>query len=132
MRRNTVQKTLLLEAVCSTTTHPTADEIYEIVSGRCPGISKGTVYRGLNQLAEDGKILRVAIANAPDRYDLTVGDHAHCICNECGRVFDYRLLRDPEIDESNGDFKVTSIELVLRGKCNECNAKSVEKAQRDV
>ena len=131
MRRNTVQKTLLLEAVCSMTTHPTADEIYEIVSERCPGISKGTVYRGLNQLAEDGKILRVAIANAPDRYDLTVGDHAHCICNECGRVFDYRLLRDPEIDKSNGDFNVTSIELVLRGKCSECNAKDSEFSQRD-
>ena len=131
MRRNTVQKTLLLEAVCSMTTHPTADEIYEIVSERCPGISKGTVYRGLNQLAEDGKILRVAIANAPDRYDLTVGDHAHCICNECGRVFDYRLLRDPEIDKSNGDFNVTSIELVLRGKCSECNAKDSEFSQHD-
>ena len=113
------------------TTHPTADEIYEIVSERCPGISKGTVYRGLNQLAEDGKILRVAIANAPDRYDLTVGDHAHCICNECGRVFDYRLLRDPEIDKSNGDFNVTSIELVLRGKCSECNAKDSEFSQHD-
>jgi hypothetical protein len=62
---------------------------------------------------------------------LTVGDHAHCICNECGRVFDYRLLRDPEIDKSNGDFNVTSIELVLRGKCSECNAKDSEFSQHD-
>ena len=131
MRRNTVQKTLILEAVCSMTTHPTADEIYEKVSERCPGISKGTVYRGLNQLAEDGKILRVGIANAPDRYDLTLGDHAHCICNECGRVFDYRLLRDPEIDKSNGDFKVTSMELVLRGRCNECDLKCSEEKQHE-
>ena len=107
LRRNTVQKTLILEAVCSMRTHPTADEIYEIVSKKCPAISKGTVYRGLNQLAEDGKILRVAIANAPDRYDLTVGDHAHCICNGCGRVFDYRLVRDPEFDQTNTDFEVT-------------------------
>ena len=127
MRRNTVQKTLLLETVCSMTNHPTADEIYEIVSQKCPGISKGTVYRGLNQLAEDGKILRVAIANAPDRYDFTVGSHAHCICNTCGRVFDYKLLCEPRFDPSGkGDFEAVSIDIIVRGVCAECKVNNSE------
>ena len=132
MRRNTVQKTLLLETVCSMTTHPTADEIYEIVSQKCNGISKGTVYRGLNQLAEDGKILRVAIANAPDRYDFTLGDHAHCICNECGRVFDYKLLSEPRFDCSgeNG-FSPISIDVVVRGICSECKAEMLDSERKE-
>ena len=121
IKRNTVQRTLVLETVRSVTDHPTADEIYERILPRCPGISKATVYRNLNELASEGKILRVAVANAPDRFDLTAHSHCHCRCNLCGRVFDYTPAREPEFDDSlNNGFRVTGCDLIVHGICGEC------------
>ena len=56
MKRNTIQRALTLEAVQKLQSHPTADEVYAAVSAEHPHISRGTVYRNLNQLSEDGKI----------------------------------------------------------------------------
>ena len=87
----------------------------------CPGISKATVYRDLNRLADSGEILRVAVANAPDRYDLTARSHAHCRCGECGRVFDYKLRVNPEFDdEGNEGFTASSFDIIVNGTCKEC------------
>lgn len=120
-QRNTVQKTLILQTVRSMTNHPTADEIFEKVSAVCPGISKGTVYRDLNRLADNGEILRVAVANSPDRYDLTSHGHAHCRCSVCNRVFDYRLRVAPELDdEGNEGFAAKSMDIIINGICKEC------------
>lgn len=119
--RNTVQKQLILDAVRGLDSHPTADEIYERVAVRCPSISKGTVYRNLNRLADDGEILRVAVANAPDRFDRTTGDHCHCRCLTCGRVFDYKALPHIELSRTGcGDFEVTGCDVVFRGYCKSC------------
>lgn len=119
--RNTVQKALILQTVRSMTNHPTADEVYDAVGSVCPSISKGTVYRNLNLLAESGEILRVSIANAPDRYDFTTGEHAHCRCRVCGRVFDYALRRVPELDDScNSGFSAENYYIIVNGICKEC------------
>ena len=56
MKRNTIQRTLVLEAVNRLRFHPTAEEIYDDVIREHPHISKATVYRNLNQLAEDREI----------------------------------------------------------------------------
>ena len=120
MKRNTVQRTLVLETVRSLHNHPTADEVFETVQARCPGISRGTVYRNLNNLAADGDILRVQVANAPDRYDFTINPHAHFRCKTCGKVFDFTL---PQSIFTSGDFegfRVEDYQLVLCGTCPNC------------
>lgn len=122
IQRNTVQKTMILQTVRGMRNHPTADEVYERVSAACPNISRGTVYRDLNRLADNGEILRVAVANAPDRFDLTVAQHTHCLCTVCGRVFDYRLRIEPELDDAgNPNFTAERIDIVVRGVCADCN-----------
>lgn len=120
MKRNTVQRTLVLETVRSLHNHPTAEEIYASVSARCPGISQGTVYRNLNSLAEDGEILRVQVANAPDRYDFTVTPHAHFRCRYCGKVYDFTLPNTPLPEALNEGFSVEDYQLVFCGSCPQC------------
>ena len=120
VKRNTVQRTLVLEAVRSLHNHPTAEEIYEKVLTRCPGISQGTVYRNLNSLAEDCEILRVQVANAPDRYDFTVEPHAHFRCKYCGKVFDFALPDAPLPEALNQGFAVEDYQLVFCGSCPDC------------
>ena len=120
MKRNTVQRTLVLETVRSLHNHPTAEEIYETVAARCPNISQGTVYRNLNSLAEDGEILRVQVANAPDRYDFTTQPHAHFRCKYCGKVFDFNLPDSPLPTALNQGFQVEDYQLVFCGSCPQC------------
>lgn len=51
-RRNTKQRKLVLDAVRQSYNHPTADEIYDAVREQDDKISRGTVYRNLNLLAD--------------------------------------------------------------------------------
>lgn len=119
--RNTIQKTLIKEAVVNLHTHPSAEEIYKEIIKKNPSVSKGTVYRNLGILADNGDILRVEIPNGPDRFDFFTEEHYHCICQRCKRVFDLNI---PKIEELNNvhdkNFVVTGYDLVFKGICNEC------------
>ena len=124
-QRNTIQRTLVLDAVMAMSCHPTADEIYDEVAKKCPSISKGTVYRNLNRLADEGELLRVAVANAPDRFDRTIKPHCHFRCLGCGHVSDFELAHGVEIDERlNPGFVVKDYELVVNGYCRNCTKES--------
>lgn len=46
-KRNTIQRSLVLEAVNKLHCHATADEVYEEIIKEHPTISKATVYRNL-------------------------------------------------------------------------------------
>lgn len=129
-KRNTVQKTIILNAVRSMCCHSTAEEIYENITKQYPGISKSTVYRNLNQLADDGVILKVEVANAPDRFDSKNYNHSHMKCLGCGRVFDFEtdsVISELPVDgEEAKGFKITGYELVFSGYCIECSEKTGE------
>ena len=59
--RNTIQYQLIYRAVLELGSHPTADEVYTQVAATHPTISKGTVYRNLNKLTENGMLRRIPI-----------------------------------------------------------------------
>ena len=121
VQRNTIQKALIHEAVLRMGCHPTADEVYQEVAKAHPNISRGTVYRNLNQLAQAGKILRVQVANAPDRYDHCSQEHGHFHCLCCGQVFDYQLKSPPRPDpRRNPDLQVTGCAVLFSGYCGRC------------
>ena len=56
MKRNTIQRMLVLETVNKLQCHATADEIYRAIVKDHPNISRATVYRNLNSLSESGDI----------------------------------------------------------------------------
>ena len=57
--RNTRQRKIVLEAVQEHHDHPSADQIYLEIRAKDPRISRGTVYRNLNVLSEEGQITHV-------------------------------------------------------------------------
>lgn len=122
-RRNTPQKELVLSAV-SELNHPTADEVYEFISKKNPRISRGTVYRNLNVLAEEGKILKLVLPDGPDRFDSIVSDHYHVKCIKCGKVFDVEAKithgLESKISDSSG-VTVTGYDILFKGICPRCN-----------
>ena len=96
-RRNTRQRKLVLDAVRQSYNHPTADEIYNAVREQDDKISRGTVYRNLNLLADAGEILSIKTPGG-SRFDRTIEPHAHIICTSCSRVIDVPLPFDAQLD----------------------------------
>ncbi len=122
MRRETKQRRLVLSAVQSRCDHPTAEQIYEDVHAVEPRISRGTVYRNLSCLSEDGAICHVRVPGA-DRYDLRTELHYHIFCVKCGLVTDapypYKEYLDAETAQSSG-FEIIRHRLVFEGICPRC------------
>ena len=121
--RNTKQKEIIYKSVTTRCDHPTAEMVYSEVKGVLPQISLATVYRNLSQLAEQGKIKRIAVPSAPDRFDKTISEHSHFFCSECNSVFD---LDFEEVDSfvkstaKNHDCRIDKIDILFAGKCKEC------------
>jgi len=84
--RHTIQKSTVLDYLKKVKVHPSAETVYKEVKKKMPSISKGTVYRILNNFKEDGQIQE--ISTAISRYDGDNSMHAHFICSDCGNIFD--------------------------------------------
>ena len=109
-RRNTKQRKLVLDAVRQSYNHPTAEEIYNAVRAQDDKISRGTVYRNLNLLADAGEILSIKTPGG-SRFDRTIEPHAHIICTSCSRV--------AKASEQIG-WNVTSNYTIFEGLCPNC------------
>lgn len=125
VRRNTIQKELVLEAVRSLRKHATADEVYEYIHAAHPTIGKGTVYRNLNLLAQDGAVRRVAVPDGPDRFDFTLEEHYHVKCVNCGEVSDVDLGMVPDLlgaIRNRHGMEFYDYDILFRGLCINCQS----------
>lgn len=125
-RRLTKQRKLVLDTLCSTTKHPTAEEIYNLLKEEHPEISLGTVYRNLNVLCEQGLVQKIAGEFSCDRFDATVTPHYHFYCEECGNLYDLEIPYAEELDQKiQGQYKhqVESHSMTFRGTCADCAEK---------
>lgn len=122
-QRNTVQRALVYEAVNRLKSHATADEIYHDIAAQHPSISRGTVYRNLNLLAENGEIARIEVPGGPDRYDHRCFSHYHARCLGCGRLFDIEMDYMPDLPQRIIDahgFAVSGHDILFNGLCPDC------------
>lgn len=131
-RRNTIQKQMVLNAVRALQKHATAEEVYEWIRREHPSIGKGTVYRNLNILDEEGSVLKIEVAGGPDRFDHTCHRHFHLKCIRCGDVDDIDLHEFPNlmnrIRDSRGA-KVLGCDIMFKGICRSCQEHPNEKEQ---
>jgi len=127
VRRDTKQRQLVLNAVRARCDHPTADQIYDDVHTINTRISRGTVYRNLNLLCEEGAICHVRVPGA-DRYDLRTDLHYHMFCIICKKVIDapypYKTFLDNEIAKKSG-YKIIRHRLIFEGVCPECQSNKI-------
>ncbi|MDO4830313.1 MAG: transcriptional repressor [Clostridia bacterium] len=128
-RRNTIQKSLVLNAVNELRKHVTADEVYEFIKKEHPTIGKGTVYRNLGILAEEGAIRKVEVPDGPDRFDFTLKNHYHVKCVRCGNIFDVDMDEVPNLEKSihnTHGVKFLSYDIFFKGICPICLKKEKE------
>ncbi|MDO4975683.1 MAG: transcriptional repressor [Eubacteriales bacterium] len=126
--RNTIQKDLVLNSVRKLGNHPSADEIYSLIIQDYPNIGKGTVYRNLNKLAEEGEILKIEIPNGSDRFDHTTTKHFHARCMVCGRIHDVELIKRLDIIDhlrEKSGMNIMGYDLLFKGICSSCEEHNI-------
>jgi Fur family ferric uptake transcriptional regulator len=122
-QRITRQRKVILEELRKVTSHPTADEIYQMVKKRLPKISLGTVYRNLEVLSESGEIQKIDVDENRLRYDGNPKEHYHIKCIKCGRVDDLHDLPDLKMEKKAGritNWEITGHRLDFFGICPAC------------
>lgn len=124
--RLTRQRKVILEELKKLKTHPSADEVYEIVRQRLPRISLGTVYRNLEILSQLGEIQRLELGGSLRRFDGNPKNHYHIRCLGCGSVDD--LMAGPIENIENNiceltDYEVIGHRLEFLGFCRRCSGK---------
>lgn len=127
IRRNTIQCALVLEAVQRLKNHATADEVYEQIAAEHPSIGRGTVYRNLQRLSEEGEIVKVEVPDGATRYDHRRDAHYHVKCEQCGRVFDVQMKYMDGLEKKVTDpqgFCLTGHEIMFRGICPACQTQN--------
>ena len=119
----TRQRKVILEELRKVFTHPSADEVYELVRKRLPRISLGTVYRNLEILSQNGDIQKLEPGCTLKRFDGIADQHYHIRCMRCDRVVDAPADIDVAVDhdlKNATDFKIIGHKLELIGICPDC------------
>ena len=122
--RFTEQRAAVYRFLSSTTSHPNADEVFQVVRSDVPGISLATVYKSLETLVSCGLAAKLSYSDGSARYDARTDPHHHARCVGCGRVMDVPgQFSEGELDllgdELTG-FSVTGYRLELTGFCSHC------------
>ncbi len=124
----TAQRLAVLRAVARRP-HQTADEIAEAARADIGAISRQAVYDTLGILVEKRVIRRIEPAQSPALYEDRVGDnHHHVVCRRCGRTVDVDCVlgaSECSAAAASSGFRVDEAEVIYRGTCPECLAKSL-------
>ncbi len=114
----------ILNAIKSTSIHPTAEWVYQTLKPVYPDLSLGTVYRNLAQFKNDGVIVSVGTVNGQERFDGNTEPHTHFICSSCGAVIDIsgEFVPSAVKDAIAKEYcvRVDSTDVQFHGLCSEC------------
>ena len=125
-RKHSKKRDAILECVCSTATHPSAEWVYAQLKPQIPDLSLGTVYRNLAMFLEEGQIISVGTVDGQERYDARTDFHAHLVCRRCRCVTDIEPTDEVKtvceaLARSSG-CKPAGISLSYTGLCRNCLA----------
>lgn len=99
--RRTTQRGVIADEVFSNDEHFTAEDLYERIRRKDPGISRATVYRTLSLLVEADLLREIDLGENQTTYDPNFHDkpsHNHLVCVDCGHVVEFE---DAHIDTLN-------------------------------
>ncbi|MDH3777087.1 MAG: transcriptional repressor [Desulfobulbaceae bacterium] len=125
--RLTSQRQVIFEELIKVKSHPTANEVYDMVRKRLPRIGLGTVYRNLNLLAELGIIRRLEVGGEQKLFDGDISPHYHIRCIKCNRVDDIFIKMDRGLEKSAAsccDYKILDHHVQFSGICSKCLPKT--------
>lgn len=103
--------------------HPTAERIYTIMTGKFPYVSQATIYNTLRKLKEIGVVRELANGDKSSHFEVSESEHWHFNCKTCGEIYDLEpgetvALR--AVGTRGGAFEVDRCQVEFYGVCEKC------------
>ena len=103
--------------------HIDIDSLYENIKKKFPSISLATLYKNINSMLESMLVKEVKINGQKSKYELTKAEHAHMICQKCGKLEDITIDTKALVGEveHNSRYAITESSLQFFGICPDCS-----------
>jgi Fur family peroxide stress response transcriptional regulator len=118
--RPSYQRIRVLEYLYRKGGHPTVDEIFRALSPEIPSLSKVTIYNTLHLFVEEGFVRLVDIKESEMRYDITLTNHGHFLCESCGTIYNFTVNIEQVPIEGLNQFEITQKNIYFKGLCLNC------------
>lgn len=126
--RNDIKETII-SSFHNPETHPTADELYQALQEKLGQINKDAFLDELKGLLNTNEIYYVLVPDGTRHYGLKKGAHCHFICDDCGKIKDFRLeegaqsMLDSYIQKQIHSYgRLKKVNLSAEGICHECES----------
>jgi len=121
----TEQRVAIFKELCTTDTHPSAEDIYGRLKNRIPTLSLATVYKTLDAFERHQFVTKTRATGEKARYDANIEPHHHLVCTECGKIQDLSsknlIEQRPARNQLNG-FEVKTCRVDFHGICKDCRS----------
>jgi Fur family peroxide stress response transcriptional regulator len=122
--RRTPQRLAVMKFLDNHPSHPSAEDIYDVVKKQFPTLSLATVYNTLEALRERGEIVEVGFDPAKKRFDTVAVSHHHLICIRCKKILDIPEKFSPVLtNKEKMGYQVIRSQLDFHGLCPQCQSR---------
>jgi len=121
--RPSYQRIKVLEYLYRKGGHPTVDEIFRALSPEIPSLSKVTIYNTIHTFVDAGLARLVDIDDSEMRYDVTLSNHGHFLCESCGTIFNFSVDIDQIPIQGLSKFEIKEKNIYFKGLCPNCVSK---------
>lgn len=125
----TPQRIVVIESVMKLN-HPFAEEVFNEIRKLNPGIAKGTLYKILDTLSQEGILIKVFTNKDKMRYDAITINHHHLYDEAGDKIIDYhdseldQLLKEHFKKNPLSEFSIKEIKLQVIGSKRKNNLKN--------
>lgn len=128
MKKYSKQREIIINSLKNRKDHPTTEELFLDLKNKMPEIGIATVYRNLQNLYQNGEIIKIKTKMGTDRYDGNIEPHIHFECVKCGRVSDI-FLENEQMNKLDSDMKTLAekieahqecFSIIINGVCKNC------------
>lgn len=110
----------ILEYILNQKSHPSVEEIYNVLSQELPTLSKTTVYNTLNILMKARLVRLINIEDNETRYDADISEHGHFKCTRCGQIYDFHISLESNVIAGLDGFLIEDKNVYFKGVCPNC------------
>jgi len=102
----TAQRVAVFQYLANTTSHPTAQMIYQDIKKTIANISLATIYKNLDKLIELGLARKLILQDGSARFDAEMSEHHHIINLDSNEILDLDANIPLQLPASMSQFRL--------------------------
>lgn len=115
----TFNRIVLLEFLQKNVGHYTVKEIYNKLKKKFINVNLASIYNNIELFYQNNLVSLVLIKEGEKIWDSNLENHAHFICEKCGKIIDLKF-ENCIIKDVEKVGKTNRINIIYYGVCNEC------------